>query len=114
MPPSILSVSSASILHLEVCSVHFEHRLDYPIGLFSRYIDLTSMVITHRYFLLCVPLFSISLTAVHFTGVLYLHVHRATGVPKTDDRSKADPFVTVYYNGNEVIFWGCKICTTVF
>ncbi|KAL5253097.1 hypothetical protein ACHWQZ_G015757 [Mnemiopsis leidyi] len=37
------------------------------------------------------------------TGVLYLHVHRATGVPKTDDRSKADPFVTVYYNGNEIL-----------
>ena len=48
------------------------------------------------------PKFVALLNATRLTGVLYLHVHRATGVPKTDDRSKADPFVTVYYNGNEV------------
>ncbi|XP_063678722.1 uncharacterized protein LOC134814504 isoform X2 [Bolinopsis microptera] len=36
------------------------------------------------------------------TGVLYVHIHRAAGIPKTDDNSKADPFVTVYYNGKEI------------
>lgn len=37
------------------------------------------------------------------TGVVYVHVHRATGIPSTDSSSKADPFVTVYHSENEVM-----------